>query len=150
MPLSAHQGEKPEDTQANQCILAKLHAFHDWNLCICVCVCVSLVTQSCLTLRPYGLQPPRLLCPWDFSGKNTGMGCHFFLQGIFPTQGLNTRLLQFHIGRQILYHLATREAHEPPKRQPPDAKSKPFFSMVLTSPLPRRLCPPCMHLLMKC
>ena len=39
MPLSAHQGEKPEDTQANQCILAKLHAFHDWNLCICVCVC---------------------------------------------------------------------------------------------------------------
>ena len=39
MPLSAHQGEKPEDTQATQCILAKLHAFHDWNLCMCVCVC---------------------------------------------------------------------------------------------------------------
>ena len=35
--------------------------------------------QSCLTLRPYGLQPSRLLCPQDFPGKNTGMDCHFFL-----------------------------------------------------------------------
>ena len=33
------------------------------------------------------------ICPWDFPGKNTGVGCHFFLQGIFPTQGLNLRLL---------------------------------------------------------
>ena len=33
------------------------------------------------------------LCPWNFSGKNTGMGCHFLLQGIFPTQGLNPWLL---------------------------------------------------------
>ena len=31
----------------------------------------------------------RLLCPWDFSGKNTGVGCHFLLQGIIPTQGSN-------------------------------------------------------------
>ena len=29
------------------------------------------------------------LCPWDFSGENTGVGCHALLQGIFPTQGLN-------------------------------------------------------------
>ena len=29
---------------------------------------------------------PRLFCPWDFSGKNIGVGCHFFLQGVFPTQ----------------------------------------------------------------
>ena len=28
----------------------------------------------------------RLLCPWDFPGKNTGAGCHFLLQGIFPTR----------------------------------------------------------------
>ena len=34
-----------------------------------------------------------LLCPWDSPGKNTGMGCHFLLQGIFPTQGLNLHLL---------------------------------------------------------
>ena len=35
--------------------------------------------QSCLPLRPYGLQPSRLLCPQDFPGKNTGVDCHFFL-----------------------------------------------------------------------
>ena len=32
------------------------------------------------SLRPHGLQPARLLCPWDFPGKNTGVGCHSFLQ----------------------------------------------------------------------
>ena len=41
-------------------------------------------------LQPYGLQPARLLCPWDFPGNNTGVGCHFLLQGIFPTQGSNS------------------------------------------------------------
>ena len=35
-----------------------------------------------------GCNLPRLLCPWDFPGKNTGVGCHFLLQGIFSTQGL--------------------------------------------------------------
>ena len=49
-----------------------------------------LVAQLCPTLlTPYGLQPARLLCPWDSPGKNTGAGCHAFLQEIFPTQGLN-------------------------------------------------------------
>ena len=38
-------------------------------------------------------QPSRLLCPWDSPGKNTGVGCHFLFQGIFPTQGLNLGLL---------------------------------------------------------
>ena len=33
----------------------------------------------CDSLRPHGLQPARLLCPSDFSGKNTGAGCHFLL-----------------------------------------------------------------------
>ena len=33
------------------------------------------------SLRPHGLQPTRLLCPWDFPGKNTGVGCHFLNQG---------------------------------------------------------------------
>ena len=31
----------------------------------------------------------RLLCPWDFSDKKPGVGCHVLLQGIFSTQGLN-------------------------------------------------------------
>ena len=37
----------------------------------------------------------RLLCPWDSPGKNTGMGCHATLQGIFPTQRSNPHLLCF-------------------------------------------------------
>ena len=32
------------------------------------------------SVQPYGLQPARLLCPWDTLGKNTGVGCHFLLQ----------------------------------------------------------------------
>ena len=38
-------------------------------------------------------EPTRLLCLWDSPGKNTGVGCHALLQGIFPTQGLNPHLL---------------------------------------------------------
>ena len=41
------------------------------------------------SLQPYELLPTRLLYPWDFPGKNTGVGCHALLQGIFPTQGWN-------------------------------------------------------------
>ena len=37
-----------------------------------------LVTQLCLTLRPHGLWPTRLFCPWNSPGKNTGVGSHFF------------------------------------------------------------------------
>ena len=59
-------------------------------------------TQSRPTLRPYGLSPTRLLRPWDFPGKNTGVGCHFLLQAIFPTQGLNLGLLHCW---QFLYRL---------------------------------------------
>ena len=45
------------------------------------------------SLQPHGLQPTRLLCPWDFPGKNTGVGCHFPLGEIFLTQGSNLCLL---------------------------------------------------------
>ena len=38
------------------------------------------------SLQPYGSLPARLLCPWDSPGKNTGVGCHALLLGIFPTQ----------------------------------------------------------------
>ena len=65
--------------------------------------------QSSPTLcNPNGPQPARLLCPWiDSPGKNTGVGCHALLQGIFPTQGSNVRLLCFLHCRQILYRLGT-------------------------------------------
>ena len=47
------------------------------------------------SLQPYGLYRSRLLCPWDSLGKNTGVGCHFLLQGIFLIQGLNLSLLHW-------------------------------------------------------
>ena len=46
-----------------------------------------------LPLRPQGLKPTRLLCPWDSLGKSTGVWCRFLLQGIFPTLGSNPHLL---------------------------------------------------------
>ena len=65
-------------------------------------VSCSVVSDS---LRPHGLYPARLLCPWDSPGKNTGVGCHSVLQGIFPTQGSNLGLLHC---RQILYQGSPR------------------------------------------
>ena len=47
----------------------------------------SEVAQSYPTLC--NSMDTRLLCPWDFLDKSTGVGCHFLLQGIFPTQGSN-------------------------------------------------------------
>ena len=50
----------------------------------------SVVSYS---LQPHGPWPARLLHPWNFPGKNIGVGCHFLLQGIFPTQRLNPCVL---------------------------------------------------------
>ena len=52
-----------------------------------VCVCMCMLSCAWLFAIPWTVAPPRLLCPWDFPGKNTGVGCHFLLQGIFLTQG---------------------------------------------------------------
>ena len=52
---------------------------------------------------PHGLN--RLPCPWDSPGKNTGLGSHFLLQGIFLTQGLNPRLLHWQVNPLPQYHL---------------------------------------------
>ena len=64
------------------------------------CVSRSVVFDS---LGHYGLEPDRLLCPWDSPGMNTGVGCHSLLQGTFTTQESNPGLLYC---RQILYHLS--------------------------------------------
>ena len=53
--------------------------------------------------QPHGLEPARLFCSWNSPGKSTGVGCHAFLQGNFPTQGSNLGLLHC---RQILYCLS--------------------------------------------
>ena len=51
-------------------------------------VCVLSRSVMSDSLQQHGLQPGRLLCPWDSPGKNTGVGCHALLQGIFLTQGV--------------------------------------------------------------
>ena len=68
-------------------------------------VCV-LVAQSCLTLRPHGLWPTRLLCLWDSLGKEYWSGLPFPSPEGLPTQESNPGLL--HRG-QVLYHLSYRE-----------------------------------------
>ena len=45
-----------------------------------LCMCVLSDFSHSDSLRPHGLQPTRLLCPWDSPGKNPGVGCHFLLQ----------------------------------------------------------------------
>ena len=45
-------------------------------MCLHTCSVASVLSDS---LRPYGLQPIRFLCPCDSSGKNTGMSCHALL-----------------------------------------------------------------------
>ena len=64
-------------------------------MCVCLCVCVREHSVMSNSFQPHGLTPTRLLgtFPWNFPGKNTGVGCHLLLQGIFPTQGLNPSFL---------------------------------------------------------
>ena len=68
------------------------------------CAVLCLVVQLCLTLcDPMGYSPPSSYVYGDSPGKNTEVGFHSFLQGIFPTQGSNP---VFPHCKQILYHLS--------------------------------------------
>ena len=68
-----------------------------------LCV-LCLVAQLCLTLcDPMDHSPPSSPVHGDSPGKNTRVGYHTLLQGIFPTQGLNPGFVHW---RQILYHLS--------------------------------------------
>ena len=68
-----------------------------------MCHAHSVVSDS---LQQYGLWPASLLCPWSFPRKYTGVGCHFLLQGIFPTQGLNVHFCVSCIDKWVLYQLS--------------------------------------------
>ena len=63
---------------------------------------------------PWNHVPPRFLCPWNSPGQNTGVGCYFLLQGIFPTQGLKPHLLHL-LHLQVyslpLHHLRSCNRH---------------------------------------
>ena len=76
------------------------------------CVCVYLVTKLCPILcDPMDCSPARLLCLWVFSGKNTGSGCHFLLQGTFSSEGLNPHLLHWQADSQLQNHQGIPEIH---------------------------------------
>ena len=68
---------------------------------VCVCASHSVVSDSS---RPHGLQPTRCFCPQNSLGKNTRVGCHALLQGIFPTQRSNQCLLCLLRRQGHLYH----------------------------------------------
>ena len=80
------------------------------TVCVCVCVCTHAHTCMCVCMlshiqffvTPWTVthQAPH---PWNFPGRSTEAGCHFLLQRMFPTQGLNLRLLRLLHCRQILY-----------------------------------------------
>ena len=83
---------------------------------VCVISC-SVVSDA---LRPYGLQPTRLLCSQDSPGKPTGADSHFLFQEIFPTQGFNWCLLHLlqlqedsfplsHLGSPALTNVSIKE-----------------------------------------
>ena len=94
---TSNQGE------SSKCSMVKHYSFPSVRLRVGMFSCFA----TSHSLWPHGLWPTRLLCAWDSPGKNTRVGCHGLLQGIFPTQGSNPCLLYY---RWILYHWATREA----------------------------------------
>ena len=63
--------------------------------------------------------------PWDFPGKNTGVDCHFLLQGIFLTQGSNPSLLHEQADSLALNHLGS----------PPDPDGTPLQCSCLENPM---------------
>ena len=87
-------------------------------------------TELCPSLCDlHGLQPARVLCPWNSPGKNTGVGSHSLLQGIFPTQGWNPGLLHC---RRILYHLSHQGS-------PYLEFTQGYFHLMLPPPSPSRM-----------
>ena len=77
--------------------------------CLRLSPCVlsrSVVSDS---LRPRGPLPAWLLCPWDSPGKNSGVGCHFLLQGSSQPRDQTHVSCDSCPGRQVLYHDASQE-----------------------------------------
>ena len=76
--------------------------------CVLDCCCCCLDTKSCSTLcYLMDCSWPGSSVHWDSPGKNTGVGCHFLLQGIFPTQGSNPHLLYWQADSLPLSHLGS-------------------------------------------
>ena len=85
----------------------QIHQYHFSRFHVCTLKVKVLLTQQCRTLwDPMECSSPGSSLHGIFPGKNTGVGCHFLLQGVFPIQVLNLGLLHW---KQILYHLSHQE-----------------------------------------
>ena len=115
---------------------------------------MSVCSVMSNSLQPHGQQPKKLLCPWNSPGKNTGVGCHAFLQEIFLTQGLNLSLLSLlywqadsspmcHLGGPLIKQYNTSNI----SRIFYGIRSSPmhFFSCVYNSPVPCDICIICIY-----
>ena len=84
---------------------------------------VCVVSRSVVfnSLWPYGLQPTRLLCPWNSPVKNIGVGCHFLFQRIIPDQYSNPSFL---LGKRFF-------TTEPAREAPPSSLLLTKYQMIL-------------------
>ena len=95
----------------------------DWHTEACACLC--LAAQSYLTLcNPMDYSPPTL-CPWNFSGKNTGVGCYFPPPGDLPNPGIKPASPVSPYYKQILYPLSHHSLFLSKQRNPDEVKATP-------------------------
>ena len=124
MLYNVHPGLYLSHATVYQCLLVQLLDLHqEQGLLFCrttnnfpwlplepLCLCMLSHSVVSYSLRPHGLQPARFLCPWDSPGRNTRVGHHFLLQGIFPTQRQNPcllHLLHWQVDSSPLCHLGS-------------------------------------------
>ena len=113
-----------QGTKSHMPQLESSHATTKDPSCHCA---VCSVAQSCPTpCDPMDCSPPGSSFHGDSPGKNTGVGCHAFLQGIFPTQGSNPGLP--HCWR-ILYPLS-HQGHPQQRSKTPHAITKTRHSQI--------------------
>ena len=82
-----------------------------WMFQHTVCVCVLSHVRPSVT--PWAVAHQNFLCPQNFPDKNTGVGCHFLLQGIFSTQGSNPCFLHWQAVSLQLSHLGSPNPKSP-------------------------------------
>ena len=92
-------------SKRNEIIVSKRHLYS--SVCAWVLSCLGMSDS----LQPHGLQPTSLLCPWAYPGKNSGVGCHFFHQGILLIQELTPHLLQWQADSLSLCWLGSPLSH---------------------------------------
>ena len=100
-------------------MIQQFHSYFPMYPKVCKYVRKCMLSRSVVSgsLQPHGLQPASLPCPWDFPGKNTGVGCHSLFRG--PRDWLNLGLLNYNSGgfftvwatREPLIHILSPAKH---------------------------------------